>query len=164
MPLDRFPMNAAPEMAAGARKLVFEEFFLGAVSGRGIVQDRRGRIRRSFLVDMHGFWRGADFVLDEFFRMRDGTTQRRTWTVTRGEGGRYWAAAGDLLGLAEGATAPGLIRWRYRLLVPVGRRRIALAFDDHMVLMDDGTLLDVSDMTKYGIRVGRVVLALERRA
>ncbi len=163
MPLDRFPMNSAPEANAGVRPFEFEAFFLGAVSGRGIVQDRRGRLRQSFVVDMHGFWRGADFVLDESFRLNDGTTQRRTWTVTKGAGGRYWASADDLVGFAEGAAEPGLVRWTYHLRVPVGRRRIALAFDDRMYLMDDGTVLDVSDMRKFGIRVGRVVLALERR-
>ena len=171
MPLDRFPMNDAPPVpatgapglgAAVAAPFVFEEFFLGKVSGHGIVQDRRGRLRQSFLVDMHGYWRGADFVLDELFRIDDGTTQRRSWVVTRNGEGRYWAAADDLVGHADGTSAPGLVRWRYRLRVPVGRRRIVLSFDDRMFRMADGTVLDVSDMRKFGIRVGRIVLALER--
>lgn len=171
MPLDRFPMNDAPAAhpdgveeagTAGAAPFVFEDFFLGKVSGRGVVQDRFGRLRQSFLVDMHGYWRGPDFVLDELFRNADGTTQRRSWVVTRNGEGRYWAVADDLIGHADGIAAPGLVRWTYRLRVPVGRRRIALSFDDRMYRMADGTVLDVSDMRKFGIRVGRIVLALER--
>ena len=102
-------------------------------------------------------------MLDEVFRFRDGEVQRRSWRVTGAGGGRYWAAADDIVGVAEGTAGPGLVRWRYRLLVPVGRRKIAISFDDRMHLMDDGTLLDVSDMRKLGIRVGRLVLALVRR-
>jgi hypothetical protein len=166
MPLDRYPMNDAPPVpsagASGAAPFVFEEFFLGKVSGRGIVQDRRGRLRQSFLVDMHGYWRGPDFVLDELFRIDDGTLQRRSWVVTRNGAGRYWAVADDLVGHADGTAMPGLVRWRYRLRVPVGRRRIVLSFDDRMYRMADGTVLDVSDMRKFGIRVGRIVLALAR--
>jgi len=163
MPLDRFPMNEAPGSGAAARGFVFEEFFLGTVSGRGIVQDRWGRLRQAFVVDMRGAWRGADFVLDEFFRYRDGTVRRRTWRVTKGRDGRDWASADDLVGLAHAIADAGVVRWRYRLLVPVRGRRIAFAFDDRMYAMDDGTVLDVSDMRKFGIRVGRLVLALERR-
>lgn len=150
-----------PAKAPGA--FAFEEFFLGSVGGSGFVEDRRGRVRRAFTVEMHGYWSGPDFVLDEVFRFRDGEVQRRSWRVTCAGGGRYWAAADDIVGVAEGTAGPGLVRWRYRLLVPVGRRKIAISFDDRMHLMDDGTLLDVSDMRKFGVRVGRLVLALARR-
>lgn len=142
---------------------VFEEFFMGNVGGSGFVEDRRGRVRRAFTVEMQGYWRGPDFVLDELFRFRDGEVQKRSWRVTCAGGGRYWASAADIVGVAEGTAAPGTIRWRYRMRVPVGRRAIALSFDDRMHLMDDGTLLDVSDMRKFGVRVGRLVLALARR-
>jgi hypothetical protein len=150
-----------PAKAPGT--FVFEEFFLGAVAGSGFVEDWRGRLSLAFAVDMRGHWNGPDFVLDELFRFRDGEVQRRTWRVTCAGGGRYRAAAGDLAGFAVGIAAPGSIRWRYRMLVPVGRRKLAISFDDRMYLMDDGTLLDVSDMRKFGIRVGRLVLALARR-
>jgi hypothetical protein len=155
---DRARMPAkAPEVFA------FEDFFLGAVGGSGFIEDRRGRVRRAFAVEMHGYWSGSDFILDELFRFRDGEAQRRSWRVTCGGGGRYWAAADDLVGFAEGTAGPRSIRWRYRLLVPIGRRKLAFAFDDRMHLMDDGTVLDISDMRKFGIRVGWLVLALARR-
>jgi hypothetical protein len=40
--------------------------------------------------------------------------------------------------------------------------RLGCAFDDRMVLMDDGTVLDVSDMSKFGFRCARLVLSLRR--
>lgn len=161
--MDAISADRAHAPARAAAPFVFEEFFLGSVGGSGFVEDRRGRVRRAFTVEMHGYWSGADFVLDELFRFRDGEVQRRQWRVTCAGSGRYSAAADDLVGFAEGIAAPGSVRWHYRLLVPVGRRRLALAFDDRMHLMDDGTLLDVSDMRKFGFRVGRLVLALARR-
>jgi len=166
--LDRLPVDSPPGDAAGpersaGRGLVFEDYFLGAVRGGGIVQDRLGQLRGAFQVDMQGYWSNADFVVDEFFRFRDGKIQRRTWRMTRGAGGRYQAAAEDVAGLGEGFGDGTMIRWRYRLRVPVGRRRVTFAFDDRMYLMEDGTVLDVSDMSKFGIRCGRLVLALKRR-
>ncbi|MGH7002538.1 MAG: DUF3833 family protein [Alphaproteobacteria bacterium] len=155
-------MSDAPKSGLGARRFVFETFFLGTVSGRGILEDRAGRLRQAFMVDMHGYWSGADFVLDEFFRFHDGSSQRRAWRVTKGAGGRYWASADDLVGLAQATSEPGMVRWRYRLLVPIRGRRMAFSFDDRMYLMEDGTVLDVSDMRKFGIRVARMVLALQR--
>jgi hypothetical protein len=162
--MDAMSADRARLPAKAAAAFAFEEYFLGRVGGSGFIEDRRGHLRRAFAVDMQGSWSGAEFVLDELFRFRDGEVQRRTWRVTPGGGGRYRAAADDLVGFAEGTSGPGSMRWRYRLLVPVGRRRIALAFDDRMHLMDDGALLDVSDMRKFGLRVGRLVLALKRRA
>ncbi len=162
--MDAISARRARMPAKSAGPFVFEEFFLGAVAGSGFVEDRHGRVRRAFTVEMQGTWSGADFVLDELFRFRDGEAQRRRWRVTCSGGGRYWAAADDLVGLAEGVATPGSVRWRYRLQVPVGRRKLAIAFDDRMHLMDDGTLLDVANMRKFGLRVGRLVLALARLA
>jgi hypothetical protein len=169
MMLDRTILESQRGAPAGpgrpeSRGFVFEDYFHGAVRGRGIVQDRFGRLRAAFLVDMQGYWRGADFVLDELFRFRDGKTQRRTWRVTRGAGGRYWVAADDVVGIGQGIGDGTQIRWRYRLRVPIGRLRMAYAFDDRMFLMEDGSILDVSDMSKFGIRCARLVLSLKRRA
>jgi hypothetical protein len=153
---------AAPDRPS-AYGFVFEDYFLGTVRGSGIVQDRFARLRSTFLVDMQGYWRGADFVLDEFFRFRDGKTQRRAWRVTRGAGGRYWVAADDVVGIGHGTGDGSQIRWRYRLRVPIGRMRLSYAFDDRMVFMDDGSVLDVSDMSLCGVRCARLILSLRRR-
>lgn len=167
MMLDRSILDArrgepAASVWPASGGFVFEDYFHGAVHGCGLVQDRLGRLRGAFLVDMQGYWRAADFVLDEVFRFRNGKMQRRSWRVTRGEGGRYWVAADDVIGIGQGAGQGNEIRWRYRLRVPIGRLRLSLAFDGRMVLMDDGSILDVSDVSKFGVRCARVVLSLKR--
>ena len=76
MPFDRntaAPSRPGPSpVPTAAGDFKFEEFFAGAVRGHGIVTDRFGRLRRTFVVDMVGHWEDGSFVLDEYFRYGDG--------------------------------------------------------------------------------------------
>ncbi len=166
MPFDRNPAGpspaAPPAVPAAIGDFKFEEFFAGPVRGHGIVTDRFGRLRRTFVVDMVGYWQGASFVLDEYFRYGDGVAEERRWDVAVRGGGRYTAAAADIVGAAAGRAERGVIHWRYRLVVPIGKRRIAFDFDDRMNQVDADTVINVAEMRKFGIRAARVVLALRR--
>lgn len=141
---------------------LFEEYFLGPVRGHGILQDRFGGLRQELTVDMVGRRDGDLFVLDEYFRFRDGKTSARTWTVRLLGEGRYEATAPDIIGVARGAAEDNRIRWTYSLALPIGGRSVALHFDDRMFLQEDGVLVNVSDARKFGLRVVRLCLAFRR--
>lgn len=168
MPFDRntaAPSRPGPSpVPTAAGDFKFEEFFAGAVRGHGIVTDRFGRLRRTFVVDMVGHWEDGSFALDEYFRYGDGVAEERRWRVAVQGGGSYTAAADDIVGAAIGRAARGVIHWRYRLVVPIGKRRIAFDFDDRMNQVDADTVINVAEMRKFGIRAARVVLALRRLA
>ena len=48
--------------------------------------------------------------------------------------------------------------WQYDLLVTVKDRQWQLHFNDWMFLHDDGVLVNRAEMSKFGIRVGEIVL------
>jgi hypothetical protein len=66
-----------------APDLKIEEYFLGKTKAYGIVEDRWGKLRKSFTVDMTGSYDGDQFVLDENFVYSDGTVEHRLWRITK---------------------------------------------------------------------------------
>ena len=136
-------------------------FFAGRTRAWGTVIDRRGRLARRFTVDIQGEVDGDRLTLDEHFSFDDGATDRRTWTIACG-GGALTGSAGDVVGAARGAIDGAALSWRYELMLPVGRRRIRVAFDDLMVLADHDTLLSRAVIRKFGLRLAEVVIAFRR--
>jgi len=166
--LDHTDHTESPDIMTETRSgldvppLVFEEYFLGPVRGHGILQDRFGGLRQEFTVDIVGRWDGDLFLLDEYFRFRDGKTSTRIWAVRPQGDGRYEATAPDILGTARGIAEDNRIRWTYTLALPVGGRSVALHFDDRMFLQEDGMLVNVSDARKFGLRLVRLCIAFRR--
>jgi hypothetical protein len=135
----------------------------GDLVAHGIVTDRSGRVTRRFVVDLKGTWTGNDGVLDERFRFSDGQTQRRIWRLAKGPGGRYSGRADDVVGEAQGQAAGNALQWRYTMRLPVDGREFEVQFDDWMFLVDDKVLINRATISKFGIRVGEVTLAFQRK-
>ena len=145
-------------------RFVFEEYFAGETKAWGIVRDRFGTVRRQFTVDMSGSWDGTVLTLDEYFVYDDGEIDRRTWKVRKLDEHRYEGTAGDVIGTATGATYGNALNWSYTLALPIGGRTWHVAFDDWMFLQSDGVLINRADMSKFGIRLGEIVLFFRKDA
>jgi hypothetical protein len=135
----------------------------GDLVAHGVVTDRAGRVTRRFVVDLKGTWTSNEGVLDERFRFSDGETQRRVWRLTKGTDGRYSGRADDVVGEAQGQAAGNALQWRYTMRLPVDGREIEVQFDDWMFLVDDKVLINRATISKFGIRVGEVTLAFQRK-
>lgn len=144
-------------------KLAFEEFFNGPVMAHGIIQSRSGKVQRRFTVDMRGTWNGDKGTLEELFIYDDNERQERVWNVTRLGNGKYTGTAEDIIGAATGEQAGNAIRWKYVMRIPVNGRTYDIKFDDWMYLMPDGTMLNRSTLTKFGIRVGEVSIYMKKQ-
>jgi hypothetical protein len=160
IPLERRGANGIARSADDDRD--FERWFTGTVRGWGLFEDRFRRVRQRFTVTMTGTQEVDAFVLDENFVHADGLGQTRRWRVSRLNDGLYTASAEDIVGAAEGRPFAGGIAWRYVMRVPVGRRRVALDFDDRLYFRDDGRILNLSEARKWGILVGRLIAMFSR--
>ncbi len=141
-----------------------EEFFTGKVKGYGIVFGRGGDIKRRFDVSINGQW-DADkkvLTLNEDFSFYDGETDKRTWVLNETSPDVWQGRANDTLGMANGISAGNTFHWQYKMPITAGNREIVLLFDDWMYLMNDGKLLNKTTMKKFGIKVGELVLFMER--
>lgn len=141
-----------------------KEYFEGRVRAEGLVEDRFGRVRRKFSVVVDGHGEGDDFVLDERFYFDDGEQTRRVWRVRETGPGRYVGRADDVIGEASGHAEGRELIWSYRMRLPIGGRTWAVDFYDRMFLRDDGVMLNIADMRKWGVKLGRVTIAFRRPA
>jgi hypothetical protein len=139
-----------------------EEYFPGRTRAWGIFQDRFGRLRRQFTVDIDGTWDGEILTLVEDFIYDDGKTEQRTWTIRRNGTQGYKGTAEGVIGAAEGKCCGNALNWRYRFALRIGTRTWNVAFDDWMFLQEDGVMINRAAVSKFGVELGEVTIAFRK--
>ncbi|WP_375749030.1 DUF3833 domain-containing protein [Vibrio sp. HN007] len=142
--------------------LKLEEFFSGELKAYGMVQDRSGNLLRRFEVDLLGSWEGNKGKLEEWFRFDDGEKSTRTWYLEKTEDNNYQGYADDVIGVAKGQTSGSALYWTYELEIEVDGSLYEVTLDDWMFLIDENRLFNVTEMTKFGFKVGTLTLYIER--
>jgi hypothetical protein len=137
-------------------------FFEGRTLADGIFEDRSGKVKRRFTVDMTGKADGNTLTLDEAFLFDDGERETRTWILQRGEGQTFTGTCADAVTAAHGRFEPGRAYLSSELRIAVGSRRIAMRFDDVFYQTGGGTVLNRSTVSKWGIRVGQVLILFRK--
>lgn len=140
-----------------------QEFFTGELSARGVVKNRSGEVIRTFDADISATWNDQGVgTLNEEFRFNDGEVQTRVWTLTPDDDGWLHADAGDVV-------EPGTMKWQgnainmnYLLRVAYGDGTIDVNMDDWMYLITPDTLINETTMTKWGFKVGEIVLVIKK--
>lgn len=142
--------------------LELDRYFNGRVLAHGIFQKRDGTVARRFTVVLDCRWQGEQGVLDERFTYSDGSTERRVWRLTKHADGRYTGRSEDVVGEAQGQVSGNAFRWRYTLRLPVDGQVYDVQFDDWMFLIDDKIMLNRATMSKFGFRLGEVLLSFTK--
>jgi hypothetical protein len=156
---------AGPQLADyAAQRPVFDfkSYFNGTLLAHGLVSDRNGNVVRRFVVTMRCDWVGDAGTLDERFVYDDGERQTRLWHVRKLADGSMVGTADDVVGEALGASSGSAFNWRYTLSLPVGGNVYDVQFDDWMHLIDERTVLNKAVISKFGVRVGEVLLSFSR--
>ena len=152
-----------PKSFAGAEpRLVLEEYFAGKTTAWGIFEDRFGKIRRQFVVDIAGRWDGRTLVLEEDFSFADGEKSRRVWRIEKLDDHSYEGRADDVIGIARGSAYGNALNWQYDMDLKVGDSSWRVTFDDWMFLQPGGVLINRARVSKWGINIGEVTLAFRR--
>lgn len=139
-------------------------YFQGNTRGWGMVLDRQGGLSRQFTVDIMGSVTAeGSLVLKEDFLWNDGKKEKRTWTISRSGEALYTGLAGDVVGSATGKSSGNALNWRYTLAVDIDGSTWNVAFDDWMYQQPDNVLLNRAVMSKFGLRVGEVIIAFQKQ-
>ena len=144
------------------RQLVLEEYFLGTTTAYGIFEDRFGKVRRSFKVDITGVVENGVLTLDERFVYDDGERDTRVWSIEILGDGEYRGTAGDVPGYATGTVTGNAFNWKYKVDLKVGDSTWNVGFDDWMYLLDDDMLINRAYVSRFGIRIGEVTIAFQK--
>jgi hypothetical protein len=150
------------EYAQRTPALELESFFNGELTAHGIVKNRSGKVVRYFNADIEAYWDEGVGTLEEDFIFDDGEKQRRVWKLVRQPDGSYIGTAGDVVGEGRAEVAGNSMFLDYILEVAYGDGSIDLAIDDRMYLVQPDILINESVMTKFGLRVGEIVLVIKR--
>lgn len=152
---------ASVDMAANHRPaptFSLEDYFTGETRAYGVFEDRSGKVVRTFSVVAQGTQGADSFTLDERFLWSDGERQSRVWTFTPTGDGRYRGTAPDVDGEAMLEAKGDAMRLRYVLKLPYKGTTLKVRFDDWSHLVADGVAINRADVSKYGVKLGRVTL------
>jgi hypothetical protein len=143
--------------------LDLKTYFNGTIDAWGLFQDRSGKVIKRFTVLMRCTWNGNQGVLDEDFIYSDGTKQKRIWRLTETSPGKYIGKADDVIGEAVGTASGNALNWRYVLALPVDGKVYNVDFDDWMYLVDEKVMINRAVMSKFGFKLGEVLLSFTKR-
>ncbi|HBZ17973.1 MAG TPA: hypothetical protein DEO41_01110, partial [Betaproteobacteria bacterium] len=99
-------------------------FFSGQTHGSGFLQDRSGKIIRTFEVLTVGTFDDESGTLEETFTWNDGEIENRTWTLNRTSDTGWSGRAPDVVGVASGVVIGDVLRWSYTLTIKVGGKKM----------------------------------------
>jgi hypothetical protein len=139
-------------------------FLDGRTRAWGIFEDRFGRLRRRFGVEMTGQWQDETFRLDERFTYDDGRTELRTWLVKTVSPGRFEATCADCIGVASGVCSADMVKMTYAFRLRLPSRVLAVNFDDRLYRMSATTAVNRATVRKWGIKIGELSLFFEKPA
>ncbi|MCK8043788.1 DUF3833 domain-containing protein [Shewanella sp. 1CM18E] len=142
--------------------LDLKTFFDGKLTAHGTVQDYSGKVTRRFTVEMLASWQGDKGEIKEWFIYDDGEKQIRIWNITDLGNGNYTGTANDILGEAQGQAVGMALQWQYEMLLPVDDTEYQVTFDDWMFLVDENTIINRSDIIKFGITMAEVTLVISK--
>ncbi|WP_353255532.1 DUF3833 domain-containing protein [Hyphomonas sp.] len=145
------------------RQLVLEDYFKGETTAYGVFEDRFGKVRRQFKVNITGEVKGNRLTLTEKFEYDDGERDTRVWEIDILGNGQYRGTAGDVPVPAVGQVSGNAFNWRYKVDLKVGDSVWNVGFDDWMFLMQDDVLINRAYVTRYGIEIAQVTIAFNKK-
>ena len=112
-----------------------------------------------------GSWDGQFLVLKEDFIYDDGTKDYREWKIEKDKNNpnAYSGYAEGVIGTANGFVSGNAFNWKYAFKLQVGKNKINVKFDDWMFLQEEGYLINIAKVKKFGITLGRVILFFEKK-
>jgi Protein of unknown function (DUF3833) len=132
----------------------------GPILCEGLIYGPTGRVVSRFVADMEGRWNGNQGVLKETFRYDSGTVQHRAWTLDLSDDGQIAATAADVIGVGHGSAHGAGVRLRYRIRLAPEAGGHVLDVVDWMYLMENGTIMNRSQFSKFGIMVAELVATM----
>jgi Protein of unknown function (DUF3833) len=139
-------------------------FLDGRTRAWGIFEDRFGRLRRRFDVDMDGRWLEGVFRLDERFVYDDGRIENRTWLVKQMSAGRFEATCDDCVGVAVGVCSRDMVQMSYAFRLKLPSRVVIVDLDDRLHNISARNAINRATVRKWGIRIGELTLFFEKQA
>ncbi len=136
----------------------------GPILCEGVIYGPLGRVQTRFVANMNAEWKGNQGFMTEEFRYDSGHTLNREWTLSVKNDATFDATAPDIIGTGKGVHSGSSVRLNYDLKLPEDTGGHVLNVTDWMYLMENGTIMNRSQMRKFGIKVGELVATMRKAA
>ena len=132
-------------------------FFTGRTASWGVFENRSGEPTGRIVTEGVGDPEGTDGLhMVQRLTFEDGAVVQRDWHLRRVAPHRFEATANDMEGVAVGDAAGRAFHWRWVLRRDPGDPLSAVTLEQWMYLMDGGTMVNRTVITKLGIVVATV--------
>lgn len=139
------------------------DYFSGDVQAWGVVQDRSGKVIRSFTLSMHGVPQAdGSLAIHESLSYTDGKKETRDWSVHRMDAHHLDATANGIVGSAEGEQYGDALHLVYTLQVPMDGKTREFSVDDWFYLQTGGVLINRSYGSKWGFHAFDVITSFQK--
>ncbi len=155
-----FAAQAPKAYAASEPLMDIRKVLAGPIASEGVIFGPTGQMTSRFVAKMEGSWQGNSGTLAEDFHYANGTSQQRLWTLTLDADGTITGTAPDIIGTAQGRQSGATVQMTYRIRLPEDAGGHVLDVVDWMYLMPNGTILNKSEMRKFGIKVAELVASI----
>lgn len=152
-----FRAQSPDDYAETGPQFVLKEHLSGPILSDGLIYGPGGRVTNSFTAEMYGEWDGDTGTLSETFTYSNGKTQERKWYLKLESENRFTAMADDIVGVGEGVISGSTASLTYNLILPEDAGGHVLQVTDWMYLTGNGTIMNKSEMRKFGIKLVELV-------
>jgi hypothetical protein len=126
----------------------------------GAIFGPTGRVAARFTAGMEGRFNGQVGEIDETFAFAGGGVQLRQWQIKMTGAQSFTATAADIIGTAVGEAEGHALCMRYRLRLSGKHAGQVVNVRDWLYLLPDGTVVNRSQMRKFGILVAELVATI----
>jgi len=138
-------------------------FWTGRTASWGVIENRDGAPTSIITTTTDGTAEG-DGGLHMVQRLVDnGKDSVRDWHIRRIGKGQFEATANDIVGVARGAPSGRTLHWTWTLAAKPGNALFNVEMEQWMYLADNGTLLNRTIVTKFGVRLAEISEQFVRR-
>jgi hypothetical protein len=157
-----FSSQRLSDYVTDAPSFDIRQAFEGPVEAHGMIYGPTGRVTSRFRAMMVGTFTNEGGVINEEFDYASGRTQSRAWNIRFADDGTISSTAGDIEGVATMAQRGNALEMHYKLRLPEDAGGHVLDVTDWIYQMPDGTLLNRSQMRKFGIKVAELFAVMRR--
>lgn len=157
-----FRSQTPADLATRGPRFDVRQHLSGPILCEGVIYGPTGRITSRFVADMNGTWDGNTGTLAETFRYDSGAVQNRCWTLVLTDDSTIRATAPDVVGTGQGRAEGPAVQMRYRIKLDAEAGGHELDVVDWMYLMENGTIINRSQFTKFGVTVAELVATLRK--
>ncbi|KEP68900.1 hypothetical protein DL1_07955 [Thioclava dalianensis] len=157
-----FQSQKLSDYASDGPPFDIRQAFDGPVIAHGMIYGPNGRVTSRFRALMVGKFTNTGGVIEETFEYASGRKQVREWRIKFAEDGTISSTADDIEGTARMEQRGNALEMHYRLRLPEDAGGHVLDVTDWIYQMPDGTLLNRSQMRKFGIKVAELFAVMQR--